>query len=115
MWRNLERYAFPGAVYPVNGSRDVVWGRRCFRSLKDLPEAPDHVVVIVPASHVAGVLEEAAAARARSATVFSSGFDEARHAAGRALGQTLRETIARTGLAVPAPIAWATSSRNPNS
>ena len=75
-WNNLQRYGFKGAVYPMNPGRDKVWGSKCYRSFGDLPEKPDHVLVLVPARFVSATLKEAAAAGARSATVISSGFGE---------------------------------------
>ncbi len=101
--RNLKRYNFPGPIYPLNPGRDEVWGETCYRSFADLPEKPDHVVVLAPAKTVAATLREAAAAGARSATVMTSGFDETSTEAGRALGAELRRAIAETGLAVSGP------------
>ena len=103
VWRNLHRYKFPGAVYPMNPTRDEVWDTRCYRRFADLPEAPDHLVVLAPAKTVCAVLREGAAAGARSATVFSSGFSESPDAAGQVLAEELARTIAETGLAVSGP------------
>ena len=102
-FQNLRRYDFPGAVYPLNPRRDQVWNMRCHRSFAELPEPPDHVVVVIPATQVADTLRAAAAAGARSATVMSSGFGEAQDAAAKALAATLHRTIAETGLAVCGP------------
>jgi acetyltransferase len=103
IWRNLQRYGFPGAVYPVNPKRDTIWEVKCHADLAALPEPPDHLVVLVPAKAVAGVLASGAAAGARSATIFTSGFDEAEGADGRALGRKLKAVIEETGLAVSGP------------
>jgi acyl-CoA synthetase (NDP forming) len=102
-FQNLRRYQFPGPVYPLNPRRDQVWNMRCYRSFAELPEPPDHVVVVIPAPLVRDTLRAAAAAGARSATVMSSGFGEASDAAAKALAVVLRETIAETGLAVSGP------------
>ena len=101
--RNLKRYDFGGAIYPLNPGRDEVWGEKCYRDFAALPEKPDHVVVLVPAKMVAAALRDAAAAGARSATVMTSGFDELGDEVGRARGAELRRTIAETGLAVSGP------------
>ena len=58
-WRNLKRYNFPGPIYPYNPTRDEIWGERCYRSFAELPEPPDHLVVLVPAPHVPALLREA--------------------------------------------------------
>ena len=53
-FQNLRRYEFPGAVYAVNPRRDQVWNMRCYGSFAELPEPPDHVVVVIPATAGAG-------------------------------------------------------------
>jgi acetate---CoA ligase (ADP-forming) len=102
-FQNLRRYGFAGAIYPFNPRRDQVWDMRCYRSFAELPEPPDHVVVVIPAAQVPDTLRAAAAAGARSATVMSSGFGESQDPAAKALAQTLSKTIAETGLAVSGP------------
>ena len=102
-FQNLQRHRFPGAIYPINPRRDRVWDMRCYHAFDELPEPPDHVVVVIPAPHVPETLRAAAKAGARSATVFSSGFGEAEDPAAKALAQTLSKVIAETGLAVSGP------------
>jgi len=103
VWRNLSRYGFAGAVYPLNPSRDTVWGTRCYNSFAELPEPPDHVVLLIPARFVCDTLREAARAGARSATVMTSGFGESTEGQGAMLERQLQEVIRETGLAVSGP------------
>ena len=103
VWRNLNRYKFPKNFYPYNPARDTVWDTKCYRRFADLPETPDHVIVLVPAHHVPGLLREAAAAGARSATIITSGFSESPVPESQALGVELARVIAETDLAVSGP------------
>jgi len=103
VWRNLSRYGYKGSVFPFNPTRETVWDTRCYRTFAELPEKPDHLVVLAPAKVVPGLLRDAAAAGARSATVMTSGFEESTEADGRALADDLRNTIETTGLAVSGP------------
>jgi acyl-CoA synthetase (NDP forming) len=103
VWRNLHRYKFPGPVYPLNPRRETVWDTRCYRSFADLPEPPDHVVVVIPAPFVPDALIEARTAGARSATVLTAGFAESADPAARTLSARLKAVIAETGLAVSGP------------
>ena len=103
VWRNLHRYNYPGKVYPFNPSRDNVWDTRCYRSFAELPEPPDHLIVLAPAKFVADTLREAAKYGARSATVMSSGFEEAPEPEGKVYGANLRAAIDETGIAVSGP------------
>ncbi len=103
VWRNLDRYNYGKPVYPFNPRRDEIWDTKCYRTMNDIPEPPDHLVILVPAKAVPGVLREGAAAGARSATVFSSGFDEIGTDEGRNFGDQLRAAIQETGMAVSGP------------
>ncbi len=102
-WRNLKREGFKGAIFPYNPSRDTVWDERCYRSFSELPEPPDHLVVVIPARLVPATLRDAAAHGARSATVFSSGFGESPGPEGARLEAELKAAIEETGLAVSGP------------
>ena len=103
VWRNLNRYQFPGPIHLINPRRDAIWDRPCYPDFRSLPEAPDHLVVLVPAAAVAETLRSGAAAGARSATVFSAGFGEAFDREAAALGRELKAVIAETGLGVSGP------------
>ncbi len=103
VWRNINDYKYPGPIYPFNPGRTELYGQRCYSDFTQLPEPPDHLVVLVPAPHVSGLLKAGAAAGARSATVFSSGFGEAYDKEGGKLGAELRKVIAATGLGVSGP------------
>lgn len=103
VWRNLNRYQFPGPIYLINPKRSAIWGHPCYPDFASLPEPPDHLVVLVPANGVIEALRTGAAAGARSATVFSAGFGEGFDKDAAALGQELSTVIAETGLGVSGP------------
>src|SRR5690242_14042392 len=94
--RQLIDFGFGGEIYPVNPKRAEIFGLRCYPSLADLPETPDHVGIVLPAGAVAGALEDCARIGVRFATVFSSGFGETGAAEGAVLQRRLVE-IARGG------------------
>ncbi|MEA2988839.1 MAG: hypothetical protein QOG83_1550, partial [Alphaproteobacteria bacterium] len=103
VWRNLNRYEFPGPIYLINPRRTEIFDKPCYPDFKSLPEPPDHMVVMVPAAGVIETLRSGAAAGARSATVFSAGFGEAFDTQAAALGRELAAVIAETGLGVSGP------------
>jgi len=103
VWRNLNRYEFPGPVYLINPRRDTIWDRPCYPDFASLPEPPDHMVVLVPAAGVIETLKSGAAAGARSATVFSAGFGEGFDKDAAMLGRELEAVIEETGLGVSGP------------
>lgn len=48
-------------MYPVNPNLDILDGEPCFRSLKDIPEIPDVVDMVVPPKVSAKVVEDCVA------------------------------------------------------
>lgn len=86
---------FAGPVYPVNPKYAEIAGRRCYPDLDALPEPPDACVLAVGAAQVPDALRRAAAAGARSAVVFASGYAEV-GPEGRAAQEELA-AIAREG------------------
>ncbi len=54
---NLRRFGFAGGVYFVNPNREEIWGSKCYPSLADLPEPPDHLALFVPNEQTLEVIE----------------------------------------------------------
>ena len=103
VYGNLRRFGYEGAVYLVNPNRDELWGQRCYSTLADLPEAPDHLALFTPAGASLTLLEEGAALGARSATLFAAGFGEGGDDKGRARAEALKALLERTGVAAIGP------------
>lgn len=104
VFTSLTRTGFDGAIYPVNPRSETVWGgKTCYKNLAELPDTPDHVVILVPGAAVIDVIKEAGEAGARSATIFSSGFGEGDDGEGLQLASALRAAVAESGLAVSGP------------
>jgi acyl-CoA synthetase (NDP forming) len=72
----VDESDYQGTLYLTNPTKDDINGRRCYRSVLDLPEAPDVAVVAVPASAVMQVLEQCAEKGIRFVILFTSGFGE---------------------------------------
>ena len=107
-------------VYPVNPRYDELLGLKCYPSVRDLPEAPDAVGVIVQYHLVIPTLRDAAERGAGSGIVISAGFSERgvdeRRELQAELGRVARETGVRIsgpnclGLANIKDDIWACSS-----
>src|SRR5438445_10005440 len=69
IWNNLVKYKYAGGMYPINPRREAIWGVKCYKDFNDLPDKPDHVLVLVPARFAVQGIRDAAAAGARSATI----------------------------------------------
>ena len=73
---NKMRGVYKGDLYPVNPGEDSILGFKCYSSLKEIPDAVDLIVVIVPAKIVPTVMEEAVVKKVKSAIIVSAGFKE---------------------------------------
>ncbi|MPZ55666.1 MAG: hypothetical protein GEU91_04040 [Rhizobiales bacterium] len=75
--QNLIKDGFKGTIYPVNRSEKEVLGLTAYPALAALPDAPELVLVTIPAASVPGGISEAVAVKAKAAVVFAAGFAEA--------------------------------------
>jgi len=73
---NLQRQAFPGAIYPINPQREEIAGLRSYPSVGALPQTPDLAIIIAPGQHALPALEACAERGVRAAIVISAGFGE---------------------------------------
>jgi acetyltransferase len=85
-------HVFQGSVYAVNAQRHTVLGLKAYKSIRDIAEPIDLVVVATPAATVPQLIGECVEAGTKSAVVISAGFKE-RGAEGMALEQQIREQL----------------------
>jgi acetyltransferase len=90
-------------VYPVNPNYGEIKGIPSYRSISDLPEAPDLVGVVVPHDKVLDVLQECHDKKAGSAVIISAGFAERGTDAGLDLQRRLRTFAKETGFRFTGP------------
>jgi acetyl coenzyme A synthetase (ADP forming)-like protein len=76
LFRNLIRWGFAGAVYPVNPQASAVAGVHAYASIGDLPEVPELVFITVPAPAVLDAARHCASFGVRALCVISAGFAE---------------------------------------
>ncbi|MFH5824638.1 acetate--CoA ligase family protein [Georgenia sp. AZ-5] len=72
----LDHSRFDGTPYLISRTKDTIHGLPCYKSVLDLPEAPDVAMLVVPAAQTLSVLNECAERGVRYAIVFTSGFGE---------------------------------------
>jgi acetyl coenzyme A synthetase (ADP forming)-like protein len=73
---NFLRGNFKGEVYPVNPKYNSLFEKKCYASVKEVPEPIDLAVIAVPASIVFKVMEDCAEKHVRAAIIISGGFKE---------------------------------------
>jgi len=100
--RNLLDGAYAGRLHVVNRRGGTIAGLPAARSLRELDEPVELVVVAVPAAGVAEVARDAAATGAKALVVLSDGFGEAGEE-GRARQRELVEISRRAGMRLVGP------------
>src|SRR5580692_8044650 len=99
----LDKFGFKGKIFPVNPSRPEVQGHKCYKSLADLPEAPDMTIVAVAGDNAIGAVEECAARGVKVAVVMASGFGEVDAVAGKAKERRMVEIAHKAGMRIVGP------------
>jgi acyl-CoA synthetase (NDP forming) len=99
--RILLKHGFEGRVYPVTPTHAEVEGLKAYKSVWDLPEAPDVALVITPAKTVPDIIEACGERGTRNAIVFSAGFEES--AEGKELAVELARAARKHGVTVIGP------------
>ncbi|MGO7989056.1 acetate--CoA ligase family protein [Rhizobium leguminosarum] len=72
-----DRMGFVGEIWPVHPKLDEVLGRPCYRSVSDLPSAPDAAFVGVNRTLTVKIVRSLSEAGAGGAVCYASGFSEA--------------------------------------
>ncbi|NLS17261.1 acetate--CoA ligase family protein [Rhizobium sp. P40RR-XXII] len=72
-----DRMGFAGEIWPVHPTQESVLGRRCYRSVAELPDAPDAAFVGVNRTLTIDIVRDLAARGAGGAVCYASGFSEA--------------------------------------
>jgi acetate---CoA ligase (ADP-forming) len=76
LFRNILDGDFTGAAYPVNQRAEPVAGVRAYRSVAEIPDRLDLVVVCLPGDGVLAAAREALERGVRALCVISAGFAE---------------------------------------
>ena len=101
--RAVLEFGFKGRVYPVNPRYATLLGQPCYPSVSALPEAPDHVGIVIAAHRVLDTLKQCADKGARFATIFTSNFSETGEASGRALQDEIVAFARASGIRLLGP------------
>jgi acyl-CoA synthetase (NDP forming) len=99
----LDKFGFKGKIFPINPSRPEVQGYKCYKSLADLPEAPEMVIVAVAGDNAIGAVDDCAAHGVKIAVVMASGFGEVDAVAGKAKERAMVEAAHKAGMRIVGP------------
>ncbi|MQB41597.1 acetate--CoA ligase family protein [Rhizobium sp. ICMP 5592] len=94
-----DRMGFAGDIWPVHPTLESVLGRRCYRSVGELPVAPDAAFVGVNRLLTVDIVRALSARGAGGAVCYASGFSEA--VAELADGITLQQALVEAAEDMP--------------
>jgi acetyl coenzyme A synthetase (ADP forming)-like protein len=73
---NLFANEFNGKIFPVNPKYEYIHSTKAYPSVTSVPDPVDLAVVVVPAAHVLGVVEECARKGVKGLVIITAGFRE---------------------------------------
>ena len=94
---NLIRSHRQEDIFFVHPKRESVLGKKCYKSIADLPQQVDMCIILLNKSLVISTLEQAAACGCKAAIVYASGYSET---GDKEAEKELRETAERLDMAV---------------
>jgi acetyl coenzyme A synthetase (ADP forming)-like protein len=74
--KNLINGGYEGALYPIHPRAEEILGKKCYKSVVDIPGAVDIAIFCIPARFVAQVLAEVGEKHIPGAILIPSGFAE---------------------------------------
>lgn len=76
VFANVLQHGYGGVLYPVNPKAGSIMSVRAYPSVRDIPDAVDLGIIIVPSAGVAQVLQECGRKGIKAAIVITAGFKE---------------------------------------
>lgn len=63
-------------IYPVNPKEEIILGKKCYKTIQDIPDSIDLLVVSVSANQMPNIVEEAHNKGVKGIVIISGGFKE---------------------------------------
>ena len=73
---NIIAGGFTGAVYPVNPKVDEILGKKCYKSLAEIPGDVECAVIVVKRDQVTAVLKDCIEKNTKAVIIITAGFAE---------------------------------------
>jgi acetyltransferase len=102
--QTLQAVGYPGRIFPVNPNEEEILGLPCYRSIAEIREPLDLLVISLPGKAVIAVMEEAEQrGDVKGAVVLSAGFAETAVPENVETQRRLTEIARRSGIRVFGP------------
>lgn len=109
----LQKFKYPGAIYPVNPKAETIQGLRAYRSVGEIGQPIDLAVISIGVDAVEQAMRECGAAGVRAAMVVTSQFAES-GAEGAAKQERVLAVARQAGIAMIGPNCMGVLNANEN-
>ena len=99
---HLQRFGYPGKIYPISPSGDSVLGLKVYPTLADVPETIDLAIIMTSYRAFPKIIEECVENNIKAGIIVSDGFAE-RAEEGVKLQQEIVQIARRSGLRLIGP------------
>ena len=94
---------FKGSVFPVNPTKDLIFGIKTYKSVVQVPQEVDLAVIVTRNTIVPKILEECGTKKVKAAIIITAGFKETGKVEGTKLEEEVRTIAQRHGIRVIGP------------
>lgn len=98
----LQSYGFSGKLFAVNHTGNQVWGLKIYRSILDISDDIELVLICVPARYVPDIIQECIKKNIKNIIVLSAGFSETGEE-GKKLEEEISNLARRNGVRIMGP------------
>ena len=93
---------FKGSVFPVNPTKDFIFGMKTYKTVVEVPQEVDSAVIVTKNTIVPKILEECGTKKVKVAIIITAGFKETGKE-GTKLEEEVRTIAQRHGIRVIGP------------
>ncbi|MDO5742589.1 MAG: acetate--CoA ligase family protein [Vagococcus sp.] len=101
--RNMLTYMDENDYYFINPKRETLFDKKVYKSVKELPEQVDLIIVCTPMATIEGILRDAASVGVKAAVVYASGYKETGTPEGKEAEAKLKELAEELDMAIMGP------------
>ena len=94
---------FKGSVFPVNPTKDLIFGMKTYKNVLEVPQEVDLAVIVTRNTIVPKVLEECGTKKVKGAIIITAGFKETGKDEGTKLEEEVRTIAQRYDIRVIGP------------
>jgi acetyltransferase len=99
---NIITGGFAGDIFPVNPKADQILGKKCYKTLSDIPQQVDCAVLVIKRDLVLDVLKECAEKSIKAVIVITAGFGETGEE-GRRIQREMAQIARNAGITMLGP------------